>query len=267
MTVNNTYEERFRSGYLCYDYSRKYEIGDDVRYIDPFLSAKRAMLFIKKYRECRDVDLLFVLDVSRSQSCGREHSKLSAMIEYVGKIFDLANEAGDRVGFMTFSETVNEFLPVRYRKNLINISELLDKKSMTTNPIPALICLQKILKRSSVIFWMSDFHYPDKIFENVIHNMRLIAKKHDLICVQILDQIYDHMDILCRCRVEDAESMMSTFFKAGKKKYIKYLADLVNFQNTKWKEAMKKSNIPFLQTRLTDAVDKVVAKCLDKHLA
>ncbi len=258
------YKLLFDSRYLMHDFSRMYEFGDNMSHIDSMLSAKKGELFIKKYSECRDVDLLLVLDISRSQLCGSYNSKLSIMYNCADKICSIANKANDRVGMMVFSNKIEKYLPANRKLKYINIDGLINRQSNYTNPLTALTCLQKVLKNSTVIFWMSDFLYPNKIIKDVMNCFYLLSKKHRLICIQITDSIDVGLLKIGKVSVQDAESGEVMVFNTTKKNLVQQMYE--SWSN-RLKFNFKQSGIKFIQLSTCDDIYNVLSKCFDKHLA
>src|SRR5687767_9641941 len=76
------YHGVFRGRGMEFDEVREYQPGDAVRTIDWNVTARTGMPFIKRFREERELTILFLVDVSASGAFGtREQSKLELVVE------------------------------------------------------------------------------------------------------------------------------------------------------------------------------------------
>src|SRR6478752_9858003 len=75
-------QSRFRGRGMDFDEVREYEPGDDVRSIDWSATARAGHTFVKKYREERQLTVIFVVDLSASGGLGAgEVSKREQAVE------------------------------------------------------------------------------------------------------------------------------------------------------------------------------------------
>lgn len=63
-------QSRFRGRGMDFEELREYAPGDDVRAIDWNASARTGRVFVKKYREGRQLTVVFVVDMSASGALG-----------------------------------------------------------------------------------------------------------------------------------------------------------------------------------------------------
>ena len=105
---------------------RKYNYGDDVRYIDWSIYARLKKLFLRQYRAEAELAIHLLLDTSNSMSFGllpklEFARKLAAIFAYVG----LSGQ--DRVGIATFSSDLHSVItPQRGSQQLMHLLRLLD---------------------------------------------------------------------------------------------------------------------------------------------
>ncbi|MGE5594609.1 MAG: DUF58 domain-containing protein, partial [Hyphomicrobiales bacterium] len=93
------YKAVFRGRGLEFDELRPYVIGDDPRTIDWKAYARTGQPLIRRYREDRDLTVMFAVDVSASQSAGslnRSKADVAAEIAAVLALAAIRNK--DRVG-------------------------------------------------------------------------------------------------------------------------------------------------------------------------
>lgn len=110
-----SYASAFRGGGVEFEESRPYVAGDDVRNLDWNAFARSGDLFVKRFREERDEMVLLALDVSASMQFGTTgRNKAATAAHAAALIAAAAGRAGDRVGLLTFDDSVRtEIRPSR----------------------------------------------------------------------------------------------------------------------------------------------------------
>ena len=68
--LSGDYHSTFKGQGVEFDEVRPYTVGDDVRSIDWNVTARTGVPYIKRYSEERELTILFMVDVSGSQSYG-----------------------------------------------------------------------------------------------------------------------------------------------------------------------------------------------------
>jgi len=98
-----------------YERTREYAFGDDYRRIEWGLTARTPprpdgenTLFIKQYREEKNLSVLLILDQSGSMEY---RDKVPTAVRLALVIADLAQRRGDYVGLVSFRDKVELFLP------------------------------------------------------------------------------------------------------------------------------------------------------------
>jgi uncharacterized protein (DUF58 family) len=95
---------RFRGRGMDFDEVREYEPGDDVRAIDWNATARTGRVFVKKYREERQLTIVFVVDMSASGALGAgDMTKQEQAIEIAGVLALSAQSRDDRIGMVLFT--------------------------------------------------------------------------------------------------------------------------------------------------------------------
>jgi uncharacterized protein (DUF58 family) len=106
---------------------RKYDYGDDIRYIDWSIYARLKKLFLRQFRAEAELTIHLLVDTSNSMNFGKTSklefaAKLAAVFGYVG----LSKQ--DRVGLTTFSDGLNRFLPPqRGNRQLAHVLKMLNE--------------------------------------------------------------------------------------------------------------------------------------------
>jgi len=181
------YHSSFRGQGLEFAEVREYQPGDNYRDIDWNVSARLGLPFIKKYRETRELSVIFLVDISGSQFTGTISAlKKERIAEIVATLAFSAVANGDRCGLIMYSDHLEKYLPPRKGRNraLEILREILYLEPSGTGTSLAGACEYAIrmAKKRSIVFVLSDF--IDKDYEK---QMAILARKHDLIALQILD--------------------------------------------------------------------------------
>ena len=201
---------------------REYYPGDDVRGIDWNVTARTGKPFIKKYDEERELTVMLMIDVSASGFFGTGESlKSDIMIEIASILSFSAINNNDKVGLLLFSDRIEKFIPPKKGKwhALRIIREMIYHKTnnQETDISIAIEHIQRVLKRKSIIFLISDFW--DNSYQQA---MKLINKKHDLINIQILDQAEFIIPELGMIKLHDVENQSSIWFDSDSR----YIRDI-----------------------------------------
>jgi len=178
----------FKGSGLEYDDVRSYQYGDDVRTIDWNVSAKGHGTFVKTFKEEKEQTIFFILDVSASQDIGSKgKQKLDIAKEICGVLSLSAAKEGSQVGLICFSDQKEKYIkPAKGPKQAYEIIHSLvnlKTQSTKTDLSKATLFTLNTIRRRSVMIFISDF-----IDEGYLHNLKGMAKKHDLVMIRITDK-------------------------------------------------------------------------------
>ena len=177
----------FKGSGLEFDDVRAYQYGDDVRTIDWNVTAKGHGTFVKTFIEEKEQTVLFILDVSASQEIGKEHQQKIDVGKEITAILSIAAiKESSQVGLLCYSDQKEKYIkPGKGMKHSYEIMSSIFKlkpASKKTNLDKAIRFGLDLLKRRAVVFLISDF-----IDEDYIHSLKGLARKHDLVVVQLFD--------------------------------------------------------------------------------
>ncbi|MBI2766471.1 MAG: DUF58 domain-containing protein [Chloroflexi bacterium] len=200
------YQAVFRGRGLEFDELRPYTPGDDVRSIDWKAYARTGKPMIRRYREDRDLTVVFVVDVSASQSAGalpRTKGDLAAEICAVLALAAIRNK--DRVGLLLFASRPERYVrPSGGSTHVLRVvREVLWARPETrgTNVAAALQYLTGVQKRRATVFVLSDF-----LAEGYARELRAAAIHHDIIAVRVREPIDSELPNAGIITVRDAET-------------------------------------------------------------
>ena len=204
--LSGEYHSVFKGQGIEFDEVREYVPGDDIRSIDWNVTARMGHPYVKRFSEERELTILFVVDVSGSQSFGsdtRPKSELAAEVTCLLALSAIKNQ--DKVGLILFSDHIEKSLPPRKGRTaaLRLVREVLaaEETRRGTDIAGALRFLNQIQKRRAVVFVISDFMAPDYERE-----LRVAAKRHDVVCCRIGDPREESLPDVGLVEVQDPET-------------------------------------------------------------
>ena len=248
--VNNLFGGEYHSAFkgmgMEFAEVREYYPGDDVRAIDWNVTARTGKPFIKKYDEERELTVMLIIDVSASGFFGTGESlKSDIMIELASILSFSAIKNNDKVGLLLFSDRIEKFIsPNKGKSHVLRvIREMIyhKAKDRKTDISVALEHIQKVLKRKSIIFLLSDF-WDDSYQQS----MKLINKKHDLINIQILDKAEITIPKLGLVKLHDVETQSSIWIDTNDKSLQNISPNNIRNKNDIIKKFCKNNKIDFI---------------------
>lgn len=262
--VNSQMRGSFRSIFkgtgLEFSDLRTYQYGDDVRAIDWNVSSKGHGTFVKVFREEKDQTVFFVVDVSASQQVGPRHrDKLAATKEICGVLALSAIREANHVGMYCFSDQKERYIkPANGMKTgyqLILSLFKLQPESARTNIAGALLFTLNCLKRRSVVVLLSDF-----IDRNYEHNLKALAKKHDLVVIHLYDQREVNLPRLGIVPVHDTESGRTVWVNTSSASFRNGLSDTFQQNQVRLEQLCRQFNANYLAL---DSQEDFVPKLID----
>ncbi len=242
----------FKGSGLEFDDVRPYQYGDDIRTIDWNVSAKGHGTFVKTFKEEKEQTIYFILDVSASQTIGAEGStKLDVAKEICGVLALAGAKESSQIGLICYSDVREE--AVKPAKGMQQAHEVIARlirlkpASLKTNLKKALAFALNAIKRRSVIIMISDF-----IDEGFYPNLKSLARRHDLVIIQIYDARETALPRLGIIPVLDKESKqtiwINTSFGDFRARLVRHHAERVD----ELAQFCKKHQINFLRVDTTE---------------
>ena len=209
------YESVFKGCGMELDEVREYEPGDDVRAIDWNVTARTGKPHVKRYREERELTVIFLVDLSASGSFGSvRRTKSETAAEVCALLAFAAIKNNDKVGLIVFTDHVEMFIPPQKgtRHVLRVIREILSfqPRKVKTDLAQALDYLGRVISRRAVVFTISDFQA-----EGFERPMRVLARRHDMIAVTIADPREMQLPDVGLIELEDSETGETVLVDAG----------------------------------------------------
>lgn len=196
----------FKGSGLEFDEVRPYQYGDDIRTIDWNVSAKGHGTFVKTFREEKEQTVFFILDVSASGDIGDPgRTKVDVAREICGVLALSSVKESSHVGLICFSDIKEKYVkPTKGHSQayeIIAALATLKPASLKTNLNKAIAFALNIIRRRSVVIFISDF-----IDDGYFHNLKSLARRHDLVIIHISDKRETRLPRLGIIPVIDKES-------------------------------------------------------------
>jgi uncharacterized protein (DUF58 family) len=185
--MHGDFHSIFKGSGLEYEDVRAYQYGDDVRAIDWNVTAKGHGTYIKTFKEEKEQQVLFIVDVSASQNIGKNGStKADKVKEICGVLTLSAVKEAANVGLICYSDQKELFIEPKKGalhgyQMILNLFKL-QPQSIKTNLNQALKFTLGFLKKKTMVILVSDFIDAD--YER---NLMALAQKHELVVIHISD--------------------------------------------------------------------------------
>ncbi|MEM7229262.1 MAG: DUF58 domain-containing protein [Planctomycetota bacterium] len=200
------YHSAFKGRGMEFEEVRQYHVGDDVRSIDWNVTARAGEPYVKVFREERELTVMLLVDISRSQDFGAdEQLKRELAAELCATLAFSAIKNNDKVGLLCFSDRIEKHVPPR--KGVTHVLRVLrevlsvDPEGQGTDISAALDHLNRIQTRRAVVFLISDLQ--DEGYERAL---RIARGRHDVIVIDVSDPREHALPAVGLVQFTDAES-------------------------------------------------------------
>ena len=207
---------------------RKYDPGDDLRYVDWSIYKRTGKLFSRQFRAEADLDLHILLDTSRSMRFGVPDKldyakKLALALAYVGL------NGMDRVALATFGSKLRSAVsPERGGQQLYKLQRLLDEAGAEGDSDfdAALEGYAARAERGGFVIVVSDFFSPQGCEQGL---RRLAQGKLELALVHVLAPREVRPDFGSDVALEDIEAPAGTRMPLDVRALERYRENLENY--------------------------------------
>ena len=181
------YHSEFKGRGMEFSEVREYQFGDDIRSIDWNVSARLDRPFVKVFEEERELTVMLLVDLSGSGEFGSAaQMKNEVAAEICAVLAFSAIKNNDKVGLIMFTDRIEKFVPPKKgRAHILRIiRELISPQigGTGTSIRGALEYFNHVSKKKTIAFLISDF--IDQGYDTILN---IVARKHDVIAVQITD--------------------------------------------------------------------------------
>ena len=243
---SGAYRSAFKGRGMSFSEVREYQPGDDVRDIDWNVTARYARPYVKVYEEERELTMILLVDISRSEHFGTVGmTKRQRVVEIAGTLAFSTIKNNDNVGVIFYSDRVEKYIPPsKGHKHVLTIlSEILsiEPEGSGTDISVALRFAHNVQRKSCTLFLLSDFIDGS----DYAKTLAVVRNKHDLLAMQVYDPHEAELPMVGLLRVKDAETgevrMIDSSSKSVRKQYRDYWQELT----VKLRETFSKYNIGY----------------------
>ena len=200
------YHTAFKGRGMSFKEVREYAAGDDIRFIEWNVSARMNNTYSKIFEEERELSVYLLVDVSASSLFGTfRQTKKDLITEMCAVLAFSAINNNDKAGVILFSNKVEKYIPAKKGRDhvLYMVRELLSYQptSGQTDIEKALQFLNNTTRHKSIVFLLSDF--VDGGYKDIL---RVAAKRHDVIGVQVYDRRDEQLPKAGLMQLRDAET-------------------------------------------------------------
>lgn len=241
---------------MAFSEVREYQFGDDMRDIDWNVTARYNRPYVKIFEEERELTVMLLIDASESLGFGStDKVKRDIVAEIAATLAFSAIQNNDKIGVIFFSDKIEKFIPPKKgRKHILFIiREILgfEPENDGTDLSLAMRYLTNAIKKRCTSFLISDF-IDDKDYKQ---SMRIANQKHDLVAIQVYDQLSTDLPALGLMKVRDPESGGETWIDTSSKRV---RSDYRNW----WQERQNQMETIFRQS----SVDSVSISTRDDYV-
>jgi len=239
---------------------REYQPGDDVRIIDWNVTARYSYPFVKKFREERELTVVFLVDASSSGQFGTtDRLKGEIQAELCSLLAYSATKNNDKVGMIIFTDKIEKYIPPKKGRyhvlRLIREVLYFQPQNKKTDINCALEYLGRVIKRRAIVFLLSDF-----LCSTFEKSLRIASRKHDFIAIKIEDPRELELSDVGLLELEDSENGEKIMIDTKDPEVRKSFSDYVSRENTNLKRMFRAIDLDNV-TILTDSsyVDPLIS--------
>ncbi len=247
------YHSTFKGQGMEFEEVRQYVAGDDIRLIDWNVTARTGYPHIKKFREERELSVVLLFDASSSGKFGtRDRFKSETAAELSALLAFSAIKNNDKVGLIIFTDKIEKFIPPQKGRGhvLRLIREVLyfEPESVGTDINGALEYLNKVIKRKSVVFLISDF-----MSEDFYKPLQIANNKHDVIAMKISDPRETSFENVGLIELEDSETGEVFLVDTSSKKFRNEFTARADEDNVNLVKGFRLINVDFINIRTDES--------------
>ena len=246
------YESVFKGRGMEFEEVREYQVGDEIRSIDWNVTARTGEPYVKLFVEERELTVMFLVDLSASGAFGSTRQiKNEVAAELCALLAFSAIKNNDKVGLIVFTDQVEMFIPpgkgtthvLRLIRELLNFTPREGQTDIQTG----IEYLGRVTNKKSVVFLISDF-----LGEGFERQMRVLAKRHDLIAVSVTDPREVMMPNVGLIQLEDAETGEEVLIDTGSAAFRKQYEGLGSERQDRLRRSFRAMDVDHIDI-VTDA--------------
>jgi uncharacterized protein (DUF58 family) len=283
--TSGAYHSRFKGRGMAFSESRAYVPGDEPRHVDWNVTARMGeahgketgQLFVKQYVEERELTLLLAVDLSGSLSFGTgARSKRQLAAEVAALLAFSALRNGDKVGLCLFTDEIE--LLVQPRKGRSHVMRIL-REILTAEPrgtgtdIGAAV--QKVVhlsRQRAIVALITDLVDPAsegggqaEFLARLERPFRMLAKRHDLMLVEVGDPAERELPDVGLVRMKDPETGKDAIVDTSDRGVRKRFEERVGRERAELESAMKRFGVEQLSVSTREDAGIALSKFLRRR--
>ncbi len=245
---------------------REYQHHDDVRHIDWNVTARLQTPYVRQFTEDRELAAWFLVDLSASVDFGSDRTtKRSVARDFVAVLARLLTRHGNRIGAVLYGTAVDTVIPVRGgRTQVLHIMQRMAQRPEksaegATQLRDLLIAAQRIVKRRSTLFIVSDFISAPG-WERALAQL---AQRHEVTAVRLYDPLemdLPDMGLVSMNDAETGEQLMVDTHDAG---FRQRFAQLAQARETALRGALAHAGVDTLELATDDNLLDAILRFAD----
>lgn len=253
------YHSAFKGRGMSFSEVREYSHGDDVRAIDWNVTARFRTPFIKVFEEERELTVMLLVDVSSSSMFGTSKQLKRDMITEIAAVLSFsATTNNDKVGVIFFSDKIEKYIPPQKGKSHILriIREMITLEPQQQKGTDIGACLRffnNASKKRTIAFLLSDF-----ISAPYEEPLKLTARRHDLVGVQVYDRADRELPDVGLIHVQDSETQAMQWLDTSDRKMRNDYAKSFDQHQQYSRNAFRKSGAELVSVRTDEDYVKIL---------
>ena len=245
---------------------REYQHHDDVRHIDWNVTARLQQPYVRQFTEDREASAWFLVDLSASVDFGSgTTTKRSLAREFVAVLARLLTRHGNRVGALLYGSAVDTVIPARGgRPHVLHLLERMARRpelsaAGATQLRDLLLAAQRIVKRRSVVFVVSDFISTPGWELALAH----LAQRHEVTAVRLFDPLEMELPDLGLLTMRDAETGEQIVVDTHDRGFRRRFQAAAERRETALREALARAGVDTLELATDGALLDAILRFAD----
>ncbi len=232
---------------------KDYVLGDDVRTINWKATAKRASLMVNQFQDEKSQPIYTIIDASRVMKMPfKELSLLDYAINSTLAFSNIALKKKDKVGLLTFAETIKNHVPASSKKTHLNtILEVLyniNTKFLDSDFGTLYAQIKRKVTQRSLLLLYTNFEHISALERQLIY-LKALSRKHVLVVIFFQNT---ELDELLHSKAEDLPTI-----------YHKTIAQKSDYDKKIMVKTLEKYGIQTILTKPEDLTVNTINKYLE----
>ena len=247
--LQGDYRTLFRGFGLELAELREYQLTDDVRSIDWYVTARMQTPFVRQFMEDRELTAWFLLDLSPSVDFGTtSRQKRGLLIDFVGVLARLLTRHGNRVGALLFTGKLERVIPAQGgRMHVLRLLRVLSeqprlRRAPQTDLVPLFSSAARIIRRRSLVFVVSDF----LSVPGWERSLKLLSRANEVLAVRISDPREAELPDVGPIVFEDAETGEQLFLDTHDKGFRRRFVEAARKRRTDLDGMLRRAGVECL---------------------